>query len=332
MPIQVINSACPITSTTTTTTSSITPSRLTTTTGTTTLSTTTNGVISTVTTTTPETTRATTTTVPITSTAVTTTTETTTQTTIADTTTTSSSTNGVISTITTTTATTTAATTTTTTTTSSTNGVISTITTTTATTTAGTTTTTLSNPQVQVDYRLPKSLKPFFYDITTITRFDSLTEPDQYDGIIEIHLSVNERTNCIIFHHVDLMINSSTIKVIGLTGVASQINVMSTSYNNETSLYNVSLASYLEINQNYSISMNYVGKLLSNNVGFYKSSYTDKNGARRWLVASHMEPLRARRAFPCFDEPAMKAKFKMTVVHDSSVRALSNMPSLQSTP
>ncbi len=39
-----------------------------------------------------------------------------------------------------------------------------------------------------------------------------------------------------------------------------------------------------------------------------------------------MEPLRARRAFPCFDEPAMKAQFKMTIVHHKDVVALGNMP------
>ena len=40
-----------------------------------------------------------------------------------------------------------------------------------------------------------------------------------------------------------------------------------------------------------------------------------------------MEPQRARRAFPCFDEPGMKAQFKMTVVHKSDVKPMSNMPS-----
>ena len=44
-----------------------------------------------------------------------------------------------------------------------------------------------------------------------------------------------------------------------------------------------------------------------------------------------MEPLRARRAFPCFDEPAMKAQFKMTIVHHKDVNAMSNMPIVTST-
>ncbi|NWR49802.1 AMPQ Aminopeptidase, partial [Regulus satrapa] len=46
------------------------------------------------------------------------------------------------------------------------------------------------------------------------------------------------------------------------------------------------------------------------------------------LVASQMEPTYARRVYPCFDEPAMKATFKIRIIHDPSYVALSNMPAI----
>lgn len=49
----------------------------------------------------------------------------------------------------------------------------------------------------------------------------------------------------------------------------------------------------------------------------------------RWLMTSQMEAVEARKAFPCFDEPDMKAIFRLKVVHDSSLHVYSNMPPIE---
>ena len=45
----------------------------------------------------------------------------------------------------------------------------------------------------------------------------------------------------------------------------------------------------------------------------------------RAMVGSDMEPTDARKAYPCFDEPAMKIRYTTTLIHEPEHVALSNM-------
>lgn len=44
----------------------------------------------------------------------------------------------------------------------------------------------------------------------------------------------------------------------------------------------------------------------------------------RVVATSQMQATYARKTFPCFDEPAMKAVFNITVIHEPNTIALSN--------
>lgn len=44
------------------------------------------------------------------------------------------------------------------------------------------------------------------------------------------------------------------------------------------------------------------------------------------MTVTQFEALDARAAFPCFDEPALKAKFEVILCHRGAYNALSNMP------
>ena len=50
----------------------------------------------------------------------------------------------------------------------------------------------------------------------------------------------------------------------------------------------------------------------------------------RYIATTHFEPTDARAAFPCFDEPELKAKFQLTMVRDKTHLSLFNMPLVKS--
>ena len=58
--------------------------------------------------------------------------------------------------------------------------------------------------------------------------------------------------------------------------------------------------------------------------GFYRSTYKDLDGREKTLASTQFESTDARRAFPCWDEPASKAVFQVTLVVDQSLTAISN--------
>jgi aminopeptidase 2 len=73
------------------------------------------------------------------------------------------------------------------------------------------------------------------------------------------------------------------------------------------------------------LDIRFVGELNDKMAGFYRSSFTRKDGTKGILATTQMEPTDARRAFPCFDEPALKAKFTVTLIADKKLTCLSNM-------
>lgn len=75
------------------------------------------------------------------------------------------------------------------------------------------------------------------------------------------------------------------------------------------------------------INIRYNGQLNGQLRGFYLSEANN----RKYAI-TQLEPTDARRAFPCFDEPAMKATFAVAATIDSGDTAISNGRMLTDTP
>jgi len=150
-----------------------------------------------------------------------------------------------------------------------------------------------------------------------------------FNGFVEILVNVTQPTDNITLHMNDIKVLSR--RVMRLAGGATvaddreeEIPVVNHSIDIERQFLVLHPSETLTQGQ-YKIYITYIGNL--NNVlqGFYRSSYK-VNNTTRWLAASQFQSTDARRAFPCFDEPALKARFTISIGRPSNMLAISNMP------
>ncbi|XP_059049682.1 aminopeptidase N-like [Achroia grisella] len=94
----------------------------------------------------------------------------------------------------------------------------------------------------------------------------------------------------------------------------------------------LTLASSLTPNVDYTLQLSFKGDISNSLTGFYKSTYTNSQQEVKKLGATQFEPTSARAAFPCFDEPAFKAKFEISIAHPTNITALSNMKVINEEP
>ncbi|PMB68004.1 Aminopeptidase 2, mitochondrial [Beauveria bassiana] len=88
----------------------------------------------------------------------------------------------------------------------------------------------------------------------------------------------------------------------------------------------ISFAGRLNKGDKAQLELTFDGQLNNKMVGFYRSGYTKTDGTKGYIATTQMEPTGARQAFPCFDEPALKATFDITLIADHHLTCLSNMP------
>ncbi|XP_065095409.1 aminopeptidase N-like [Ochlerotatus camptorhynchus] len=185
----------------------------------------------------------------------------------------------------------------------------------------------LSTADVDSDegFRLPRDTVPIHYTIRLRT---AVHEGDRdFLGSVDIHLDVVQPTDNITVHNRDLEITSAVL--FSVNGEDwTEIDRPSSTYDEHTEHLTFQCASgLLQVGNNYALRITYNGRLQTEmSSGFFRKYYRDENNIRRYIAATQFEPTRARMAFPCYDEPSLKATFTVSLIHHSSYNAVSNMP------
>jgi aminopeptidase N len=164
--------------------------------------------------------------------------------------------------------------------------------------------------------RLPTDVTPEHYDLT----FAVDLAQARFDGTETIRVRLSRATSKIVLHALDIQFGDVTI---ASGGTAQQATVML-----DQARQTATLAVQKSLPAGPAeIRITYAGTLNDKLRGFYLSA-----GRGRKYAVTQFESTDARRAFPCFDEPAFKATFAVTLTIDRGDTAISNGTIVSDTP
>ena len=174
-----------------------------------------------------------------------------------------------------------------------------------------------SNP-----HRLPSSVVPSHYRI----KLEPDLEKATFIGSVEIEVEVNNPTDTIQMNAADLAIQSARV----VDSVGSNTEVADIFLDAEMERLTLSFDSQISPGP-HTIVAEFTGVLNDQLHGFYRSTFTDDDGVDHTIATTQFESTHARRAFPCFDEPAFKASYGVTLIVPSEQFAVSNGPIISET-
>ena len=169
--------------------------------------------------------------------------------------------------------------------------------------------------------RLPGHVSPINYKLTIKPDLESFT----FAGSEIIKIKVEKETNKITLHCKDIDIETAMIsskqKIVSSKGKIQKQFTSKITY--DTKSETATLFFKNKIKGNCELNLSFVGIISDNLRGFYRSKYI-LNGEEKYLATTQFEATDARRAFPCFDEPAQKATFEVSLVISKNHSAISN--------
>jgi len=174
----------------------------------------------------------------------------------------------------------------------------------------------------QKPYRLPTTVIPERYEIKLTPDLSAAT----FAGEEKVFIQIIEPVRQVVVNSAELGFQAVSIK-----GPGGKVVRGNTALDVENEQATFDFPEILNPGR-WELQIAFSGILNDKLHGFYRSTYKDTNGREKTLASTQFESTDARRAFPCWDEPAFKAVFQVTLVVDQALTAISNARVLRETP
>lgn len=174
----------------------------------------------------------------------------------------------------------------------------------------------------ELSYKLPATVRPERYQIRLTPDLSAAT----FAGEETIALHILEPVKEIVLNAAELQIQSAVLTAPGGKAI---IGTTALDEINERAIF--TFPETLTPGP-WQLRLTFTGILNDKLHGFYRSTYKDANGQDKVLASTQFESTDARRAFPCWDEPAHKAVFQTTLVIPQHLTAISNTSIVKETP
>jgi puromycin-sensitive aminopeptidase len=172
-------------------------------------------------------------------------------------------------------------------------------------------------------YRLPRTVIPIRYELSI--------EPDLADatfaGTVATEIDVAEPTSRIVLNAIELDVRRARFT----NDAGAEILADAILLDEDTERLTIETMAALEPGR-WVLHTEFTGILNDKLRGFYRSTFTDAEGAEQVIATTQFEATDARRAFPCWDEPDFKAVFAVTLVVEADLAALSNASEISREP
>src|SRR5205823_3476389 len=164
-------------------------------------------------------------------------------------------------------------------------------------------------------HRLPGTIQPEEYRIELRPDLTHFT----FEGEESVAVRVLRSVKTVEMHASDLEVTRATIQVGGGGPVAAATIELS----KKEERLRLTFATPIP-KGSATLRLAFSGILTDELAGFYRSRYTMSDGKEGYMAATQFESTDARRAFPCWDEPAAKATFEVSLVVPKGMAAVAN--------